>query len=92
VCSLNLDEWQPSCSISPCSELHNFALRPAANGREFEHCIWYVSDMEENELETDRFGNWALNVKNYYMYLNAITYQQKMPQRNRATSFIKLMS
>ena len=31
MCSLNLDQWQPSCSISSCSQLHNSPRRPAAH-------------------------------------------------------------
>ena len=49
--SLNPDEWQPSRCITPCSELPNSALRPAAHGWEFEKCLWYVMEIEENKLE-----------------------------------------
>jgi len=60
VRSLNPDEWQPSCCISLCISLHNCALRPAAHGREWENCLWYIMEIEENELENEWSGNRAL--------------------------------
>jgi hypothetical protein len=59
VRSLNLNAWQLSYLITPCSQQHNSALRTAAHGRESENGFWYVMEIEENELEKDASGNQA---------------------------------
>jgi hypothetical protein len=40
----------------------NCLLRPATHSRDFENWIWYVMEIEENELENERSGSWALYV------------------------------
>jgi len=62
VHSLNPDEWQPSCCISPYSQLHHSPLKPAAHGGDFEIYLWYVMEIKENEMEKESSESWALYV------------------------------
>jgi len=58
----NPDEWQPSDCIIPCSQLHYSPLGPPAHGQDIENCIWYVMEMEENELDKELWGRRAKDI------------------------------
>jgi hypothetical protein len=47
--------------INPCIQLHNVPLRPAADGSHSENCLWYVIDIEENELNKE----WVVGRSDY---------------------------
>ena len=58
------DEWQPSCCINPCIQLHNSLLWPASNGPDCDNCVWYVMNMNDKELDMDKRGSWAIYTQN----------------------------
>jgi len=77
IFNLNPDKWHPSGCIDPCSQLHNSPLRPSAHGQEIENWLWYVMEMEENELDTEWCGRRAIYIKNYWMDNYAVHCQLK---------------
>jgi len=51
--NLKPHKWQLLCFITRGIELHNSPLRPAAPGRDFEHCLLYVMEIEQNEVDKE---------------------------------------
>jgi len=58
----NLDKWQPTGCINPCSQLLISSIRPPTHGWEIEQCLWYVMELEENELDKEWWGRQAINI------------------------------
>jgi len=57
------DKWQPSGYNHPCSQLHNSLLTPPAHRREIETRLWYITDIEEVEVDKEWWGRRATNIE-----------------------------
>jgi len=67
----NLSQRRPSCRIDACIQLHNCLHRPHAHRWDIWNCLWYVMEIEENELDNESWGSWAIFTKNWSEDLHA---------------------
>jgi len=60
----NLPECQRSCCIHTGIWLHNFWFSSGAHGSDVQNWLWKVMEIEEKELDEERWGSLAILFKN----------------------------
>lgn len=74
-------------SLIHASDCVNSLLRLAVHGGDFENCSWYVIDIEEKELDTDRDESQAIYFKHQSRDLFGVNCRPKVLKRDGPISF-----
>jgi len=83
---LNQYNWPASCSIRPCTTLHNSVLRPSGHSWSADNCLRYVMDSKEKQLEQQWWGSQDILIKMSSKNLHAVNCRPKALECISATS------
>ena len=64
VLNTNQSEWPPSSCIHPYVQLHTTLLRPGARGWDIVNCLWYIMEIEQKDLDEERWGKQTILIEN----------------------------